>query len=325
MPTSRHPPPRPDETDWPRARAACARRFGRFPNVLGVGVGLKYTDGQTDGQTLCLQFYVRRKTRRPPPRGHLPAFILARRPDGSADRARRLPTDVIELRGLRFACAAGSPLAAPGRGGALTLLFRNRAPEAPGRYLLTCAHVAGDVARFPPPDARLTLPRRNGPPLAADTLAHTTLRLGRLAYDIALAQLRPSRPPPPGRRVCGADTELTGFLDAADLRPGRALACAFPVSNVPAARVASARLSLPLALGRHTCLTDNLFLIDRPPRPGDSGGLLYDGPLAAGILVGLADGWGLFQPLGEAFAALQALADRPLRCFNDKTPTKGHP
>jgi hypothetical protein len=56
--------------------------------------------------------------------------------------------------------------------------------------------------------------------------------------------------------------------------------------------------------------------------PGDSGGLVYAGDEAVGILVGVAgdeapgnQGWGLFQPLEGALRHLAAKCDFPLAVF----------
>jgi hypothetical protein len=295
---------------------ACRRLYGRRPGVLGVGAGLKFTDGAAHDDTTVIQFYVRRKQAAPPSGERLPRFVYARREDGLPDRSRRIATDVIELGQPRFAVRSGAPLDVIGESGALTMLFDNQMPQHPGRFLITCAHVAGEVTRTPPVDPRITLPGSPHGALFATTLVNATAQGGRLAYDIALAEVATGAPSGAACEVEGSPVPIRAFLPANELRPGLTLSCAFPVSHVPSARVCSGRTALPLRLDGQEYRVENLFLIDRPPRPGDSGGLLYEGERAAGLLVGLsARGFGLFQPLGEAFAHVQALCPFPLACF----------
>jgi hypothetical protein len=306
-----------------RTCEACHRTYGRNPNVIGVGIGLKFVSGHAHPGAECLHFYVRRKLKRLGPRRRLPRFVYARRHDGRVDRSRKICTDVIELRRLSFACTAGSEIHVIGESGTLTLLFRNKAPGQQGFFLITCAHVAGDVRHSPPVDPQITCSQKGVPTVCATTLANATARAGSLDYDIALAQIHPGHKPFSDCQIARTTTVLTHFLPPEDIRPGLRVDCAFPVSNVPVATVASSRTSLPLVLDGREYLVHNLFLLDRQPRKGDSGGLLFDGEAAAGILVGRADGWGLFQPLAEAFAYLQTLSPIPIRCFKQhKAPRK---
>lgn len=304
---------------------ACRQTYGRDPNVIAVGTGFKFTAGRLLLEQECLHFYVRRKVKRPAPRKRLPRFVYARRANGTVDRCRKLGTDVIELKNLRFAARSGVQLDVLGECGTLTLLFRNKVARRPCAFLLTCAHVAGDLTRTPPVDPRITLTgdTRAGP--FATTLVNATAERGSVAFDIALAQVAQTQPALPDCEVLGAPAPLSGFLPSEEIRPGLQLDCAFPVSNILAARVVSSRVALPLVLDGRVYQVNNLFLIDRAPQRGDSGGLLYAERQAAGILVGLSDGWGLIQPLGEAFAYLQSLSPIPIQCFATRKPKKGKP
>ncbi len=298
-----------------RTVEACRHAYGRYPSVVGIGTGLKFTGGRRIADApLCIHFYVRRKLRRAAGR-RLPRFVYSRKSDGSVDRSRRIPTDVIELKRLRFACRSGDQLEAIGELGTLTILFRDKGQAAERYYLVTCAHVAGDVRQSPPVDPALR--GRcciSGDPLAR-TLVNSVQQAGQVTYDVALAELAEGCTPQPDLMVVGSSHRLTGFFPAAQIHPGMSVSCAFPVSNVVAATVASGRTTLPLTLDGVEYHVANLFLIDRGPLPGDSGGLLYDGSDAIGILVGVADGWGLFQPLEEAFSFLRQLSPVPIRCF----------
>lgn len=285
--------------------AACRKRYGSRAGVIGVGAGLKYLAGHPQPDVLCIQFYVRRKHRNPAPEARLPRFVHPRAADGRTDRSRRIPTDVIELGRIRPASGNGLEIVARGEAGTATLVFQNRIPGDRRPYLLTCAHVVGDLRTPVPVDPRIE--DRSGKPLAV-TLVGSTLRQNLLSHDIALARLH--KPAPAG------GNGLHGFLDPADIRPGLRLECRFPVSNVLNATVASGRATLPVLIGNRERLVENLFLLDAAPRQGDSGGLLHADGLAAGILVAVAEsGWGLFQPLAEAVAHLQSIAPVPFACF----------
>jgi len=205
------------------------------------------------------------------------------------------------------------------------VLFRNKVSGQGGYYLMTCAHVAGDVRQTPPVDPRITSSCCAAGAVFAATLVNSTERSGTVDYDIALARITPEYSPQPDCRIVGSSVVLRRFLASSEIRTGMRLDCAFPVSNVASAVVSSLRTSLPLLLDGREYQVNNLFLIDRAPRKGDSGGLLYDGPNAVGILVGMADGWGLFQPLGEAFRHLREISPVPLKCFSPERTAKGAP
>jgi hypothetical protein len=300
-----------------RTAGACRRVYRRYPNVIDVTWGLKLRGGRRVRGVECIQFFVRRKPRRERAlgRARLPRFVYARRPDGALDRELRIPTDVIELGAVELACAGGTRIKVGLERGTLTLVFKNRAePERP-RYLLTCAHVAGDVA-----DASATRPVESdccgdevGP--VAQPVVHSTHRSRKLEYDIALAKLvdgcRPAE-----LRVARTNRVLTGFMPAQEIRAGIDLACALPVSGVTSVQVISNRAEVRVELDGSWYQVRNLFMVRPAPEEGDSGGLLYDGTRAAGIMVARSKkGFGFFQPLEEAFRHLDGIAPVRLRCF----------
>jgi hypothetical protein len=104
-------------------------------------------------------------------------------------------------------------------------------------------------------------------------------------------------------------------MPSSQILPGLQVDCAFPVSSIPTATVASHRNTLPLVIDGRECSVENLFLINRAPMHGDSGGLLYSDGATVGILVGMSDGFGLFHPLAEAFDYLQQVSSIPIQCF----------
>lgn len=298
-----------------RAAAAARRSYLGRPGVLAVGWGLKYTGGVEVEGVLCVQFLVRLKRRRVA--SPLPRHVFARRRDGSVDRSRRFPTDVIELRGVRFACESGSPLDVVGESGTATLIFRNRAEPARPFYLITCAHVAGDLRRSPPADPEIESRCDDGRRLAAETVVNSIARGERVQYDVALARITRPCESMVEHTVAGSAERLSSFLPAGDIHPGLQLDCAFGVSNLLTTKVASGRYTLPLLLDGDEYRVGNLHLMDRGPRPGDSGGLLYDGAEAAGILVAMSEtGFGLFQPLEAAVRYLDRIHAGAIQCFD---------
>ena len=283
-----------------------------------MGVGLKFRSGRLVDEGACVQFCVRRKLQRPGAH-RLPRFVYARRRDGKVERSRRIPTDVVVVRSPRFACGAGTRLEAPGELGTLTLLFRNR-PDG-GYYLLTCAHVAGSLERSPPPDPRLESECCRAAPFAI-TVANSVAERGAVDFDLAIARLERGCTPRPVRRVEGSRTRLRRLRPAAAIFPGARVECATARSGGFSALVASDARALRVRLDGSAYLVRNLFLIQARLLPGDSGGLVFEGDEAIGILVALAGddapghvGWGLFQPLE---GSIQHLAERcgfPLRPF----------
>jgi hypothetical protein len=250
--------------------------------------------------------------------------VYARGRGGAIDRRRRIPTDVIALGRVRFACAAGTRLDAAGERGTLTLLFRNR-PDGK-TYALTCAHVAGDLLRSPPADPRLRSRccRRR---VFATTIASSVAAGRAVDWDVAIARVESACTPQPALRVAGSKRALRRLRPAAGILPGRFVACAASRSGRFRALVASDARALRVRLDGVEYRVRNLFLLRARVLPGDSGGLVFDGDEAIGILVATAGegapGFGLFQPLAGAFAHVARRAGIPLRLF-DATRRGGH-
>lgn len=300
--------------------AASRKRYGQYPNVIGIGSGLKVTKGHVQfnkageiDTTPCIHFYVRHKVLDVPSGSRLPRFVYARTPEGLVDRTRRIPTDVVSIGSPRFAQKSGTAIFPTGKSGAITMVFQNVAESKRLSYLVTCAHVVGDLMQSPPIDPIIC--DQSGAQLAT-TIANATAVQGAVTYDIALARLLHNCAPGDALGIEGTETKINGFLPHSQLRPGLQVDCAFPASNVLTATVVSDRITLPIVLDDLECLVSNLFLINHAAQKGDSGGLLYSDELAAGILVAMSEeGWGLFQPLDEAFEHLQEISPIPIQCF----------
>ncbi len=301
-----------------RMSDACRERFRGRRNVIDVGVGLKFEAGVPVGDGLCIQFCVTRKIRTPG-RSRLPRYVYARRRDGSVDRRRRISTDVVVVRDARFTCAAGNRLDAPGEFGTETLLFRNQGDGL--YYLVTCAHVAGDLSQSPPADPRIECACCPGAQFAT-TLLNSVQQGGIVDWDIALARLEASCTPQHELRVEGSPVPLRRLRPQAEIIPGAWVECATARSGAFPARIASDTRAFDLVLDGTQYRVRNLMLMQAQPLPGDSGGLVYSGDEAIGILVGVAgddapgnQGWGLFQPLEGALGHIAAQCGFPLSAF----------
>jgi hypothetical protein len=173
------------------ATAEAAQKIhGRYPNVIGVGVGTKFSNGRPAGDLLTIHFYVRKKLSRISKPKTLPRFVYLRKRNGSVDYSKKVATDVIELKHLKFACKSGTEIGVIGETGTLTLLFRNKSLRQEEYYLITCAHVAGDVRQSPPVDPTIEGSCCKRPRVFAITIANSTQTNGSVDYDIALARIR---------------------------------------------------------------------------------------------------------------------------------------
>jgi len=295
-----------------RAREAAERNYRAHPNVVGVGAGRKYRKGKRTDEVCCIQFFVTRKFRNREAIGRsLPRFVYGRRGDGSVDRTVRFPTDVIAVGRVEPACSAGSPLdSETGQFGSITLLFRNRLTSPAGRLLmLTCAHVVGDLSSATPSDPEVeSTCCRDLEPLGEAILS--SVRSGRnVDYDIALirisedAELRCQL----GFLTTTGGVGLRGFLPAREIDPELQVECDFPISGARPARVDGFAGTVLMTIGGRDCCVQNAFLLRANVRRGDSGGLVFRGDRAVGILIGRsASGWGWFHALEEAVDHLRA-------------------
>jgi hypothetical protein len=127
-----------------------------------------------------------------------------------------------------------------------------------------------------------------------------------------LARVETRCAPQRERRVAGSRTVLRRLRAADAILPGQRVDCATASSGRLTAWVASDARSLRIRLDRVVYRVRNLYLLEARPRAGDSGGLVFDGDEAVGILVAVAGGdapgqvgWGLFQPLAGAIAHLE--------------------
>jgi hypothetical protein len=297
------------------------RRYRSFPNVLAVGVGAKFESGpgrfararKLKGLT-CIQFFVVRKRKDLRPRHRLPKFLYQRFGDGRVDFRAKVPTDVISVGGLRAACGAGSRLDSSRDHGLITLIFRNKAQAGQPFYLITCAHVAGDIRRSPPAYPELTSDDSSARPLAR-TLFNSTARAGGIDYDIALAKIDAGALPLPELRIRNTGRALSSFLPLRSIQQGLDVGAALRGHSIHGT-VDSLQMSAAVSYGGETVLVHNLFGVNVSADPGDSGGLVYRGAQAVGIVVAASPrGWLWFQPLGPATEFLDRIAPFRISIF----------
>jgi hypothetical protein len=294
------------------------RRYLRLPNVVGIGIGTKYVHRNATDEHLSIQFFVARKMpRRKVSVGHrLPSYLYGRSADGSIDRSYRVITDVIEVGKVRATCGSGSPIESLGQIGAITLLFRNKKRPSES-FLLSCAHVAGDlISQIPVSNELHSDCRRRQRPFARTVLA-ATAENGELSYDIALGRLESSLPANEDLRVeTRPPTRLSRFLPREEITAPLLCNCAFPVSNVPTAAIVSfagqVRVEYPIG----ELVVRDAFVLGASISGGDSGGLVFVDDAAVGIVFASSpDGFAWFHPLGPAFNFLAQLHGKPLSCF----------
>ena len=267
---------------------------------------------------MCIQFLVTRKQSGIPDRARLPRFIYRRRRGGGIDRHHRVPTDVIAVGRIHASCGAGDSLRSNGDGGLITLIFRNKAEIHRPFYLLTCAHVAGGIQRSPPAYRELVSDDANAKPFA-HTLVNSTADGEALSYDIALARIDEGALPLVELRVRGEKPRLKSILPARLVQPGTGVQV---TRNNLTARgtVVTVHASATISYSSGSYDVHNLWGVNVTASPGDSGGLVYRGSEAIGLVVAASpEGWLWFQPLESAIAFLNTFSPVPVAVFNPST------
>lgn len=290
--------------------------YGRFRNVVGVSVGSKFTQGRREPGSRCVQFFVSRKVPTGELRRPLPRHVFLRTPNGGLDRSERLRTDVIELPNLRVCCGAGSKVARVGGDGTVTLMFRDRLPGSDKVYAITCSHVVSDLHDAHP--ANTTVVGGNDTCMfIGDIVGATTLAGGVLEYDIGLVEVRHPDSAFDYLSISGRPAPIAGLARPGAIELDDEYECVFAASGDTRARVESLQTTLKgVAVGGASISIGNLIAAKGRAQPGDSGGLLFSGDTAVGILVAQADGdWLFFHPLTDALTHLKADLDIDFEIF----------
>jgi hypothetical protein len=288
-----------------------SRRYVGRGEVLALGRGRKWTSGSRT-RTPAIVFYVREK--KPGAklgRERIPSRVYDRRPDGSVDRSVRHATDVQAV-GSPAAAHSGEKLRRPPvRFGSATLAFDVRRPGQKRRcYVVSGSHVIGSVfsGSFPTdPEIETRLP--SGTLARGRTVAHVWERQRHLRFDVALARLTAGYAALPLRTVPRAERGLERLANAP--REGKRLRVVGAKTPAVESGRVRGKLDSPMPVEfrrggqKVTLRVSNLYDLEGfAPRDGDSGGLLYAGSDAVGIVVARHAGGCFFHPLRRALAHL---------------------
>ena len=189
---------------------------------------------------------------------------------------------------MELCCKAGDEIASSGTEGSVTLLFRNRASV--GQILvLTCSHVVGGFDQSPPPDGGM-IGGRAECRFQARTLGNTIAKDGTYEFDIAVGEVFEISDGFEGLRVAGEAYPLDSFADANVFVEHALLSVSSEVSDFQFIAVNSARTQITdiTAVGGRTVTAENIYVCTGSIAKGDSGGIVYDGSQAAGIVIGRA-------------------------------------
>lgn len=290
--------------------------YGSYPNVCGVSYGSKFSDGIIDPNRSAVQFFVTSKKPESALKRSLPRFVYARNPDGSLDRSEKIATDVIDLVDLELCCAAGDQIASSGVDGTTTLIFENKANL--GQILvLTCSHVVDGLDQSPPAGGRM-VGGHDDCLFVAQTLGNTVAKDDVLSFDLAVGEASSVDDGFTELRVAGETTPLSGFGALEDYPLDALLSLSSEVSDLQMISVNSSRTRIEDidAGGGRSVAAENVFVCTGAVEKGDSGGIVYDGPLAVGVVIARArNDWVLVQPLNEAIDYLAADLSVEIRCF----------
>jgi hypothetical protein len=290
--------------DLKRARLAAERSYLRRGDVLGVSAGTKFKNGRPT-KVACIQFFVARKKKRIPKSRRLPRMVYGRTARGLVKRSVRFPTDVIQVRSIAFACGAGSQVHAFGEKGTIAAIFQNKVPGDDRFFLLTCAHVAGNVERSPPSEPGLTSECNDHPAFSAETLKNSTQRNGVVEYDIAIAEVDRQSLPVPDLLVVEEGITLTRFIPASQLQIGIFIKSITGLSGPRQGHVHSDAGTVKVILDGRLFRVRNMLVADFPVQPGDSGAVVFKGTDLVGLIVARSpEGLAWFQALEPAVAHL---------------------
>ena len=291
------------------------KNYRSYPGVCAVSFGSKFSDGELVEGVEAVQFFVTDKIDVVQLSRSLPKHVFVRTEDGALDRSAKVPTDVIELKNMRLCCQGGDGVGNEfGAEGSLALIFENFA-DAGRRMALTCSHVASDLL-----SAGQSFEISGGADgcfFFATTTAFTTVDNDSLTFDIALAEIVQIDEFPP-REVRGAGVTLTGFADMQTSVQGDQFECRSRRAGDHTITLQSASATFQNVDADDVGLItlDNLYACKGQVERGDSGGIVYLGDKAVGIIVAMADdGWVFIHALSDAIAFLEAQAGLAIEVF----------
>jgi hypothetical protein len=308
-----------------RVGRAALRLYKRYPNVIGISTGTKYVKRLATNNHVSIQFYVRKK-------GFsknwkikaLPRFMYGRFKDGKVNRKLRFTTDVIEVGRVRMVCGAGSPISSSigltRQNGTMSFVFRNKAESNSNHYVLSCAHVIGNIDE--PGDLSVVVESEMRPesvPFA--TTLFSGAQVGQVVkYDIAIAQVNSACLPMRDLEIVGTDVGIRSFMPKNQIIPSLPIRCMLPVSNAEKGTVESHAGSVSIEYRKGIYEVQNAWMVkvNKRVRVGDSGGIIYVDGTAVGIVFAASDsdeGWAWFHPFIDAFEYVCKNVNVELKCF----------
>ena len=309
-----------------RAKRAARRLYRNYPNVVGISTGTKYVKSAATDDHTSIQFYVRGKgfpkNRK---RKELPRFVYGRFKNGKVNRKLRFTTDVIEVGRVRMVCGAGSPISSSigltRQDGTITFLFKNKTKADNNYYVVSCAHVIGDIDGQSDIPVELESECRPGITPFATTIFSSVENHNLVEYDIAIARINSACLPLPDLKIMGTDASIRSFMPKDQIIPSLPVSCMMPVSNAESGVVSSYGGWVKIEYRKRIYEVENAWMVkaDSRVREGDSGGLIYDGNTAIGIVFAASKsggGWAWFHPLIDAFEYVRKNANMELKAFS---------
>ena len=309
-----------------RAKRAALQLYKNHPNVVGISTGTKYVKSTATDNHASIQFYVKEKGLPKRHRGKtLPRFVYGRFKNGKINRKLKFTTDLIKVGRVRMVCGAGSPISGSigltRQDGTMTFIFKNKAKTDKNSYVVSCAHVIGDI------DGQSDLPviieSECSPGITPfGKITFSSVQDHKLIeYDVAIAQINSKCLPLPDLKIEGTDIIIRSLMPKDQIIPSLPVSCMLPVSNAKSGVVGSYGGVVKIEYGKRTYKVENAWMVkvDSRVREGDSGGLIYDNNVAIGIVFGASKsggGWAWFHPLIDAFEYVCENVDMELKCFN---------
>lgn len=309
-----------------RAKRAALRLYRNYPGVVGISTGTKYVKRTATDNHASIQFYVRKKElskhRR---RKELPRFVYGRFKSGKVNRKLKFTTDVIEVGRIRMVCGAGSPISSSigltRQNGAMACIFKNKIGSGNDYFVVSCSHVIGKI------DGQSDLPVivesecRPGITPFATTLFSSTQHDQQVEYDIAIAQIDPTCLPMRDLGILGTNVAIRSFMPKSEIIPSLPVSCALPVSHAKRGVVGSYAGAVSVEYRKGTYEVENAWMVkvDKRVRKGDSGGILYDGNAAIGVVFAASESneaWAWFHSLIDAFEYLSKNVNKKLKVFS---------
>jgi hypothetical protein len=311
--------------DLIRAERAARRLYRNYPGVVGISMGTKYVNQTATDNHASIQFYVRKKgLSKHRGRKELPRFVYGRFKSGKVNRKLKFTTDVIEVGRIRMVCGAGSPISSSigltRQNGAMACIFKNKIGSGNDYFAVSCSHVIGNI------DGQSDLPVvvesecRPGITPFATTLFSSAQHDHQVEYDIAIAQIDPACLPMRDLGILGTNVTIRSFLPKSEIVPSLAVSCALPVSRAKRGVVGSHAGAVSIEYRKGTYEVENAWMVkvDKRVREGDSGGIIYGGNVAIGVVFAASEskeGWAWFHPLIDAFEYLRRNVNTKLKVF----------